>query len=173
LDVKLGTRQHGDDASADKRKRHIQKCTTTTSKPLGIRICGQLVFQPASTTYRQFDKYSGRQLTTETIQASVSQFFSNGNCFRDKALSALILKLKDLYRAVESEQKNYRFYSTSLLLIYEGDLNSKDIDTSRIDVRMIDFAHTFGFEEGVEQDDGYLFGLKNFIQLLENIQKEN
>jgi len=78
------------------------------------------------------------------------------------------LKLRELYRVMDKEQNHYRFYSTSLLLIYEGDLLAKE---KEVDIRMIDFAHTFGLEEGEEQDDGYLFGLKNFIQLMENIQK--
>lgn len=42
-DVKIGTRQHGDDAAPDKKLRHTAKCENTTSKPLGVRLCGQMV----------------------------------------------------------------------------------------------------------------------------------
>jgi hypothetical protein len=39
-DIKMGTRQHGDDAAPDKKVRHQKKVLTTTSLPLGIRMCG-------------------------------------------------------------------------------------------------------------------------------------
>eukprot|EP01112_Ceratiomyxa_fruticulosa_P007425 TRINITY_DN1925_c0_g1_i1.p2 TRINITY_DN1925_c0_g1~~TRINITY_DN1925_c0_g1_i1.p2 ORF type:complete len:366 (+),score=75.21 TRINITY_DN1925_c0_g1_i1:150-1247(+) len=57
LDIKMGTRQFGDNASESKRLSKEAKRIATTSSTLGIRLCGMQVYCPSTKQYLYFDKY--------------------------------------------------------------------------------------------------------------------
>ncbi|XP_017691212.1 PREDICTED: inositol hexakisphosphate kinase 3 [Lepidothrix coronata] len=137
------------------------------------------------------DKYFGRKLSPEGFRQTLRQFLSPGNQLRTDLLEPIILRLKALLSVIR-KQSSYRFYSSSLLIIYDGQEPKESAapldhhlplpkthgaNPARVDVRMIDFAHTTfkGSKSSPTPydgpDHGYIFGLENLIKILQSLSE--
>mmetsp|Transcript_11064 Transcript_11064/g.16500 ORF Transcript_11064/g.16500 Transcript_11064/m.16500 type:complete len:436 (-) Transcript_11064:62-1369(-) len=186
LDVKLGTRQYRVGATAEKELRQRIKSKTTTTGQFGFRLNGMRIWNRKNNSFVIRDKYWGRSIQGETLESAIEEFFFDGESLRLDVIPPLLDLLVNLSTAIETARSNCRFYSSSVLLIYDGATHGDNFISHKpkVDVRMIDFANSLStvsktclkdsskFTNFHHPEDGCLLGIRNLVNILEGIHRK-
>ena len=182
LDVKLGARLWADDAPPAKRTKLDTISKETTSFSLGFRIAGMKVWKDDKAVceedpsimekleghavdkdgYRCYNKGYGRAFKPHDVKKGFeAYFFGLSGMTRSKSkaiIERMIIDLRDIEATLREEES--RMYSSSILMIYEGDPEALDIALDFEQKRLneqpdVDNSHhdTSNIEEGDDEEE--------------------
>jgi len=168
LDVKMGVQSWDEDAPTEKVERERSKWSAQAH--LGLRLTGMRVAEGGEGKVVERGREYCRQLPItgdEGLVQGILDFLPRDPGVRQRVAAAFLARLGPLVQWFEG-QCEHRFYSSSLLFIYEGGGEVVSPPTTpKVDLRMIDFAHVWPIQDGPEgRDTGYLLGLQSLQRVL-------
>mmetsp|Transcript_27261 Transcript_27261/g.39068 ORF Transcript_27261/g.39068 Transcript_27261/m.39068 type:complete len:344 (+) Transcript_27261:2-1033(+) len=167
LDLKMGVQTYEPDDSWEKQVKN--KCKYPQQELFGLRIVGMRIICHDTTDdpqrYQLYDKHYGYSITSETqLQAAFRLYFTSNRQIQKSVILEFTNQLQNIRSWFEQNQ-SLCFYSSSLLLVYDGCGNNDNATSSRRPIlRMIDLGHV---RRNLGGDHGYLFGIQTLEKHLQ------
>lgn len=165
MDIKMGSRQYGLRPSVEKKRSKERKAAISTSARYGIRMAGFRRWNAAEGQYEHKSKLQCRCMTLNAVKDDISAFLQH-----NRELERIFRRQLQRLRVAFSQQTIFRFYTSSLLFVYDA---ADPLSTAR--VVMVDFAYTYESRELVQSNDpdaefaydvGYLKAIDTLLSLL-------
>jgi len=164
IDMKIGSQSYDYDACEAKIKKELAKFNK--QEELALRVSGARVFCRAKNEIVYLQQEDFAHTSPETFQEDViAKFLFDGKEYRKKTGMKLIQKLEELRRWYQDENDKYRFFGSSILLLYDAD----EPDGKKCDFYFIDHAHVQEFRNGETRDTTCIRGITNVINAIHNI----
>ena len=94
------------------------------------------------------------------------KFFEVGDgTYRMDILDGIVARLTEFTQWME-KQNFLSLFATSLLIVYEGGPTPVNGAQSHLDMRLVDFAHTYEKENIDSPDPNALYGVRNYMKYL-------
>ena len=148
------------------------------------------MYDHAAGKYRFVDNLFGRTLSPENLQSGFLRYLDchhSNSSFVARVAAQFVNRLRDIRDYFDIQEED-RFFSSSLLFVYDADLGGLNIPnmepridksfvTERTDIFMIDFGHIFPIQDVGSapktgpskdmKDEGYLHGTNRLIREFE------
>ena len=173
MDVKMGAKTYGPDASESKMAQEDAKYVGTKF-PFGYSVTGLIVHSLADDgVVTKYDKNFGKNLQSKDVAFIPSTFFDLKNRFVPELIELIVDQMSNIFN-VYNDQRKYKMFASSVLIAYDASAVRKfvrnEIDRTELSrwtiVRVIDFAHVFDAKG--QRDDNFLTGLENLTTLFKS-----
>ncbi|BDA44752.1 Inositol polyphosphate multikinase IPK2 [Coccomyxa sp. Obi] len=158
IDIKVGYQTWYPNADPSYIQRCQIKDEQTTQATFGFKICGMQVYRACQRGYWRASKRWCKALQPEAVNKALLRFANNEAGLRPVDVyggpNGAFAQLQQL-AAWFQLQRDFQFYSSSVLIIYEGDATSAE--DANVSIRLVDFAHTFPSQG--QKDFNFLRGL--------------
>ena len=126
------------------------------------------VYRACQRGYWRASKRWCKQLPQDAVNKALIRFANNEAGLRPIDIfggrTGSIAQLQQLEQWFQS-QREFFFYSSSVLIIYEGDAESAE--QARVTIKLVDFAHTFPSDG--RKDTNFVEGINALIDGLTNV----
>ncbi|XP_052266097.1 inositol polyphosphate multikinase-like isoform X2 [Dreissena polymorpha] len=124
VDIKMGKKTYDPEAGPAKIAKEMTKFPNV--EKFGFQFTGMQTYDPFEERMKFYDKFFCRSLgEDEVVLKGLGTFFNFKHGLRKDAIRVILDKLLEIEHWFVT-QKRFSFYASSLLLIYEGDMQQTD-----------------------------------------------